>query len=163
MDYAPAKYTLAFLRILMGWMFFWAFLDKLFGFGFATESGKAWINGVSPTSGFLANAVHGPFASFYQGLAGNAAVDWIYMVGLLLIGIALIFGICMKIAGYAGAFFMLMLWTSLLWPKNNPFLDDHVIYFFLLLSFAPLKAGNTLGLGRWWSDMALVKKYPILE
>ncbi len=29
----------------MGWTFFWAFADKLFGLGYATEAGKGWIDG----------------------------------------------------------------------------------------------------------------------
>jgi CPA2 family monovalent cation:H+ antiporter-2 len=38
----------------MGFVFLWAFLDKTFGFGYATASGKGWIDGGSPTEGFLA-------------------------------------------------------------------------------------------------------------
>ena len=30
----------AALRLAMGWTFFWAFADKLFGLGYATEAGK---------------------------------------------------------------------------------------------------------------------------
>ena len=52
------------LRVAMGWTFLWAFVDKLFGLGFATgrnaETGAivfggpdAWINGGSPTAGVL--------------------------------------------------------------------------------------------------------------
>ena len=41
------------LRMAVGWIFLWAFLDKLVGLGFATEVGKGWLNGGSPTFGFL--------------------------------------------------------------------------------------------------------------
>ena len=42
-------YTLlGLLRILMGWLFLWTFLDKTFGLGFATTAEKAWIAGGSP-------------------------------------------------------------------------------------------------------------------
>lgn len=44
------------LRILVGFTFFWAFIDKLFGLGFATPSERAWINGGSPTTGYLTMA-----------------------------------------------------------------------------------------------------------
>ena len=40
----------AALRLAMGWTFFWAFADKLFGLGYATGAGKGWIDGGSPTS-----------------------------------------------------------------------------------------------------------------
>ncbi|MFJ9669116.1 hypothetical protein ACIRPP_31690, partial [Streptomyces sp. NPDC101219] len=32
-------YVLASVRVLMGFVFLWAFLDKTFGFGYATASG----------------------------------------------------------------------------------------------------------------------------
>ena len=44
------------LRFAMGFIFLWAFFDKVFGLGFATTADKAWIRGGSPTTGFLANA-----------------------------------------------------------------------------------------------------------
>ena len=45
--------ALAVLRIAMGFLFLWAFLDKTFGLHYATPSAKAWIHGGSPTKGFL--------------------------------------------------------------------------------------------------------------
>ncbi|MFI6408114.1 hypothetical protein ACIBJH_38465, partial [Streptomyces sp. NPDC050548] len=36
-------YVFASLRLLTGFVFLWAFLDKTFGFGYATPSGKGWI------------------------------------------------------------------------------------------------------------------------
>src|SRR5919106_1033722 len=72
------------LRIAMGWTFLWAFLDKAFALGFATgrnpETGAidffgpdAWINGGSPTDGFLQFGVHtkGFFADLYGALVGE--------------------------------------------------------------------------------------------
>src|SRR6266511_711287 len=51
---------LAVFRVAVGFVFLWAFLDKTFGLGYATPSAKAWINGGSPTKGFLSGlAVHG--------------------------------------------------------------------------------------------------------
>lgn len=151
------------IRLSMGFMLFWAFLDKLFGFGFSTTANKSWLAGVSPAEGFLKMAVKGPFASFYQSLAGNPFVDWLFMMGLLLIGLALILGIGMKVAGYAGALLMLLMWTALLLPKNNPILDDHIIYLFIFLAFTTVKAGHWFGLGKWWTKTQIVKKYPFLE
>ena len=47
------RYVWGALRIGIGWIFLWGFLDKLFGFGFATARESAWLNGGSPTFGFL--------------------------------------------------------------------------------------------------------------
>ena len=43
-----ARKVLAVSRVVIGFTFLWAFLDKLFGFGFATPSSRAWINGGPP-------------------------------------------------------------------------------------------------------------------
>ncbi|MFC5822105.1 hypothetical protein ACFPUY_44090, partial [Nonomuraea harbinensis] len=44
---APVDYVWAIARISIGWVFLWAFLDKTFGWGFATPAERAWINGGS--------------------------------------------------------------------------------------------------------------------
>jgi thiosulfate dehydrogenase [quinone] large subunit len=97
------QYIWAALRIGMGWLFLWPFLDKLFGLGFTTAPEDAWIAGGSPTFGYLKFATSGPLAPIFQSLAGNPVVDWLFMLGLLLIGLALISGIGVSIAAYAGA------------------------------------------------------------
>ena len=94
--------VLAVLRIAFGLTFLWAFFDKMFALGFHTgydQAGNldrfgdaAWINGGSPTEGFLAFGADGPFKDFYNNIAGAAWADWLFMLGLLGIGIALTFG-----------------------------------------------------------------------
>ena len=85
------KIVMVLLRLSMGFIFIWAFFDKVFGLGFATTAEKAWINGASPTLGFLKFAVKGPFADIFHNLAGIAIVDWLFMLGLLFVGLTLIF------------------------------------------------------------------------
>lgn len=34
-------------------------------------------------------------------------------------------------------------------------MDNHIIYALVLLSFALVGVGNTLGLGRWWTQTSL--------
>src|SRR5688500_8628872 len=71
-----AAQALAVLRIATGFTFLWAFLDKMFGLGWTTTSAKAWVNGGSPTKGFLSNVEAGPFASFFQSFAGATWANW---------------------------------------------------------------------------------------
>ncbi len=162
-QYTLTQYIWALLRLGMGWLFLWAFLDKLFGFGFATLPEQAWLNGGSPTTGFFQFATRGPFASAFQRLAGNSLVDWVFMLSLLLLGLTLILGIGVRIAGYGGAILVFLMYLALLPPENNPFLDDHIIYVLILLGLTTTKAGHWLGLGDWWVNTELVQKYPILE
>ena len=147
----------------MGWIFLWAFMDKLWGLGFATEASRSWLSGASPTSGFLNFAASGPLAEYYRGLAGQAWVDWSYMVGLGLMGAALILGAGVRIASYAGALFMLLLYGAVLPIENNPFLDEHLVYILVLIGLAGSRSGHTLGLGSWWVGTRLVQRFPFLE
>jgi thiosulfate dehydrogenase (quinone) large subunit len=169
----PAARALAVLRIAFGLTFLWAFVDKLLALGFSTgydETGKldrfgdaAWINGASPTEGFLKFGADGPFQGFYNSIAGAALVDWLFMLGLLGIGLALTLGIATRLACAAGALLYLMMWTVVLPPENNPVLDDHILGAITLVALAALNAGNTWGLGRTWSSMDLVKSRSILR
>lgn len=160
---AAARYVWAGLRIALGWIFLWAFLDKTFGWGFATETEAAWVNGGSPTEGFLSFGTTGPFAGFYQDMAGAAWADVLFMVGLAGIGVALLAGIGMRIAAGAGALLMVLMWSAALAPENNPFMDDHLIYAGLLVGLALVGAGGTLGLGKVWARTPLVQRLPWLK
>ncbi|WP_199034930.1 hypothetical protein [Glycomyces salinus] len=160
---SAADYVWAGLRIALGWVFLWAFLDKMFGLGFATESANAVTEGGSPTSGFLGFATTGPFAEFYQGFAGEAWADVLFMAGLAGIGVALVAGIGMRIAAVSGALLLVLMWTAVLPPENNPFMDDHLIYAGLLIGLALVGAENTLGLGKAWGSLQIVKKHSWLK
>lgn len=155
---AAARYVWALTRISLGWVFMWAFLDKAFGLGHETPSAEAWIDGGNPTMGFLSGSV-GPFSGIYTDIAGAGWVNWLFMVGLLAIGAALLLGIGMRLACAAGAVMLTLMWTASLPPENNPFMDDHIIYALVLIGLALVGAGNTLGLGRWWSQTSLVQRH----
>ena len=156
------RYVLAATRLSLGWVFLWAFLDKLFGLGHETPSEGAWINDGSPTRGFLGNAVEGPMADFYHGFAGAAWADWLFMVGLAGIGVALILGVTMRIAAAAGALLMVAMWSAVLPPANNPFMDYHIVYALVLVALALAGAGRTLGLGGWWERTGIAKRFTFL-
>ena len=126
------KIVMLALRIVMGFIFLWAFLDKVFGLGFATPESKAWIHGGSPTYGFLSSAVKGPFVTFFHSLAGVSAVDWIFMAGLLFVGLTLIFNKFVKWGAVAGILMLLFMYLALLWPANNPIIDEHIVYILVL-------------------------------
>lgn len=163
---------LAATRLSIGWVFLWAFLDKTFALGVATgkldEGGvdyfgpAAWINGGSPTEGFLTFATSGPFASFFQSFAGAAWADWLFMLGLLGIGLGLLFGVAMRLATASGALLLMLMWLAVLPPENNPFMDDHVVYALVLAALYAARAGETWGLGRSWKETELVRRFPIL-
>jgi thiosulfate dehydrogenase [quinone] large subunit len=162
--------ALGVLRLSLGWVFLWAFLDKLLALGFATgrdpKTGvvdrlgdAAWINGGSPTKGFLTFGTAGPLKDFYGSFAGTAWADWMFMIGLLGIGAALMLGIGMRIAMVAGVAMLVMMWSAYLPPDNNPFMDDHIIYALALVVMVGAGAGRHLGLGNAWNRLAVVRHH----
>jgi len=175
-DEAPspfARRALAVLRIGFGFTFLWAFFDKLLALGFGTgydQNGTldrfgdaAWVNGGSPTEGFLKFGADGPFKGFYNDIAGAAWADWLFMLGLLGLGTALLLGIGMRVAAITGALLYILMWTVVLPPENNPVIDDHLIGAGSLVVLAALGAGDTWGLGRHWARTRFVRENPVLR
>jgi thiosulfate dehydrogenase [quinone] large subunit len=161
--HGAVAYVWAIARLFLGWIFLWAFLDKLFGLGHETPAAKGWLDGGNPTKGFLAGGTKGPFESFYHNIAGDPWTNWLFMIGLAAIGIALILGIGIRIAALAGAVLLVMMWTVVLPPENNLFMDDHLIYAVVLIGLALVGAGDVLGFGKAWGNTRLVRTYPILK
>ena|SRR3989338_1487840 len=164
MENSKIKTVLAILRLSMGLIFLWAFFDKLLGWGFTTKPDGAWLAGGSPTTGFLQFGVHGPFTEFFNGLAGNAMVDWLFMLGLLFVGVSLTFGILMKLGGTAGMLMLFLMYLAVgLPPEHHPFLDDHFVYIFVILMLILSNSGAYFGFGNTWARTTLVQKYKILK
>ncbi|MER5480295.1 DoxX family membrane protein [Streptomyces sp. NPDC002734] len=163
-------YAFAAARVLMGFVFLWAFLDKTFGLGYATPSGKAWVDGGSPTEGFLGHVSVGPMETTFHAWAGAAWADWLFMLGLLGIGLALTAGVAMRLTALAGTVMMALMWVAE-WPpaqylsdgspsmSTNPFVDYHLIYALLLVALAAASAGDALGLGRLWARLPVVRDH----
>jgi thiosulfate dehydrogenase [quinone] large subunit len=175
---SAARKALAVLRIGFGLTFLWAFFDKLLALGFSTgaivnEQGAktgidffskdAWINGGNPTLGFLKFGASGPFKGFYNAIAGETWVNVAFMFGLLAIGVALTFGITMRLGTIAGFVMYLMMWSVALWPANNPVIDDHILGALTMVVLGLTAAGDTWGLGTKWGKARLVQRFPILR
>lgn len=123
------------LRVAISFIFLWAFFDKTFGLGFSTTPQKAWIYGNSPTTGFLTNGANGILGDLFQMMAGYAIVDWLFMMGLLGVGISILFNFYTKLGAIAGILMMAMLYLAVAPSANNPIVDEHVIYALVLALF----------------------------
>ncbi len=171
-----ARRGLAALRIGFGLTFLWAFLDKLLALGFSTgknpETGvvdrfgpDAWINEGNPTFGFLTFGVpeDNPFRETFNNIAGDAWANWLFMGGLLGIGLALTFGIGIRLAAISGAIMYLLMWAASLPLENNPVIDDHLLGAVAVIVFALTLAGDTWGFGKLWAKTHLVRRFPVLR
>ena len=152
----------AIVRIVLGWVFLWAFLDKTFGFGYPTAEGQGWADGASPTSGFLASR-QGSFGELFQSMSGQVWSDWLFMGGMAGLGIALTLGIGLRLAAIGGTVLMVSMWLSMLPLEANPIVDVHIFYALAMIALAAAGAGDRWGLGPVWKNLRLVRRFPILR
>jgi thiosulfate dehydrogenase [quinone] large subunit len=130
---------------------------------------KAWIHGGSPTKGFLSSVAVGPFESTFHSWAGAAWADWLFMAGLLGIGLALVLGVALRAAAVSGTVMLLFMWAAE-WPlakvtsagepsmSTNPIVDYHIVYALVLIAVALTYAGNTWGFGKFWARLPFVQR-----
>ena len=128
----PAPWMLLLLRLALGWVFLHAAVEKL-----TAEGG--WT-----ATGFLTHAVSGPLAGFFSSMAGVAAVDWLVMIGELLIGLALIFGVAVRFTALAGIAMLLLFYVAQL-PPEHGWVSDKIIYILGLNVLAAARTGTFLG------------------
>lgn len=150
---AAARRVLAISRVVLGSTFLWGFADKLLGLGYPTQTERSWIAGGTPAQGYL-GSVEGPFAELFRTTVQNPVGDWLYMLALLGIGVAVVLGAGLRVAAVAGTVFMLTLYlTQLPWVVGgtNPVVDVHWVNALVLWVLAVTLAGDTWGVGRIWA------------
>ncbi|WP_448072871.1 DoxX family protein [Georgenia yuyongxinii] len=151
---SAARKALAVARIILGWTFVWAFVDKLFGLGFSTPSENAWIGGGSPAQGFIKGS-ESPFSGFLSIFA-NPFGDVLFMVGLLGLGVALVLGAGLRIAAVAGTLLFLFMYLALLPAAvggTNPITTAHWLEAAVIITSALTLSGDTWGVGKWWAGV----------
>ncbi|WP_152659393.1 hypothetical protein [Demequina salsinemoris] len=170
---------LSVTRIVLGFYFLWAFIDKLFGLGYSVcrttaDDGtfsidafcdSAWINGGHVTEGYLVYGgnVNSPFHEFFVNLGAERWTDWPFMIGLLGVGLALMLGIGTKVGAISGTLMVTFMYMTQMPTTTNLFLDDHVIMAVAMLAAAWLEADRqAIGIGNWWRKLEIVQKNPWL-
>lgn len=161
-EYPVSRFLLSVARLAIGWTFLWAFLDHLFGLGRPTPAAEAWLEGGSPTEEFLSSAT-GPVAEPFRAIAGSPVADWLFMIGLAAIGLALILGIGIRLATAFGVLLLVLMFAAELPADRAPGVDDTLIYSLVLGAIAFSHAGDALGLGPWWARTRLVQRFPFLR
>ncbi len=125
------------LRITIGWLFLNAGIAKVIE---PTWSAAKYLSAATTFNGFF-----GWLASSSMLPIVNFLVEW----GLVLMGLALILGVCVRYASYAGAVLMFLFYLPVLnFPTvgHGYIVDDHIIYIAALLTLAGFEAGTVWGL-----------------
>ena len=168
-----ARLGLLGIRLAIGFEFLWAFFDKTLGLGYATPAARAWIHGGSPTKGFLSGVAAGPLQGVYNAIAGAPVVDWLFMLGLLGVGVALILGVALRPAAIAGVTMLLLMYAAS-WPfasvvggqpsgSPNPLIDDHIVSTLALITIAAFAALSMGPISRRWSTLSFVRSHSSLR
>ena len=126
------------LRLLFGWFMTFAGLEKVFD--------PSWT-----AKGFLLSAK--TFPAFYAWFAEPTNTWWVDPLnawGITLIGIALLLGVAVRPAAWAGAVLMILYY----FPQNifpsvphGYIVEEHIIYAAALVLIALLPAAQEFGLG----------------
>ena len=149
------KISLFVLRVSVGWFMFYAGIVKI-------------LNPEWSALGYMKGAK--TFAGFYNLMSQPnilPVVNFINEWGLTLLGVSLILGVFVRFSSVLGALLMLLYYFPVLtFPKVGQYgfiIDEHIIYAFVLLFFAGVKAGRVWGLEKWCSNLPVCSKFPKLR
>lgn len=156
------------LRVVLGWGFLFAGLDKLLSLGgggpfnaasflkFAT--GGSWV-GTDP------KAIVNPTHAFWVSLAGNptamSIVNFLVVFGECAIGAALILGLATRFTGVMGAVLMALLYVAN-WSFANGLVNEQFLYGAVALFIAYIGAG-AYSLDSVVAKMAILQRAPALK
>lgn len=149
------KIALFLLRLSLGWVFLYS--------GFTKITNPAWTS-----EGFLKGSQ--TFSDLFKLFTHPSvlpAVNFLNEWGQLLLGVSLILGIGVRLSSILGAILLVLYYLpQLKFPyaaKTYFLVDDHIIFIFVLLFFALVKAGRVYGLEQWCLNLPICKKFPKLR
>jgi thiosulfate dehydrogenase (quinone) large subunit len=148
------KLSLFLLRFVLGWLFAYAGITKLFD--------PTWS-----AAGYIKSAQN--FTPLYSWLASSEVlpvVNFLNIWGLTLAGVCLLLGVAVRFSSIVGIVIMFLYYFVLPFPNPNPhalIVDEHLIYIAALFVLACSEAGHYFGLNDWMHKQSIVKKTPLLR
>ena len=147
-------------RLVLGWIFLFAGIEKL-------GVDERWTS-----EGFLSHmSANNPFQGVFDGLAGDAWVDFIVPRSQVATGLALISGTLLRVAAFFGALQIILFWATNLTGglfDGLPigygwFISEHLVYVAGLFAIATLGVGRLLGVDGWLEEREPVRSNPALR
>lgn len=171
------QYGLVVLRVMMGWIFLHAGLDKLES-GIHYTYASVYLQEAAPIATpelqmTISHLIEFPLYPFVKAGAFIAEplmqlfATWPFLgtlviLGELFVGVALILGVLTRLGGYTGAFFMfLFFYGNADWTHG--FLNADLVYLVLFVLIAEIGAGQVYGLDERLREHAFVEKHPWLQ
>ncbi len=75
----------------------------------------------------------------------------------------LILNVGTKLASYAGALMLFLMWLAVLPPEHHPFLDEHIVYIIILMGLIFVDSDKIISMKKSWNNLKIVKKFSILS
>jgi thiosulfate dehydrogenase [quinone] large subunit len=151
---SAAAYALLGLRLVMGWVFFYAGITKV--------ADPSWT-----AQGYLTNVPEAnPFGGVWAAMAQPqylAVLDPLNAWGLTLVGLALMAGMLVRWAAFWGAVMMLFYWASSLPLAHAVVVDSHVVYALILFGLGAFGAGRVVGADDVLEETSPVERHPRLR
>ena len=164
-------YGILALRVVTGFYFLWAGLDKVFSFIGGPEpfsaAGFLTFGTVGTTSAAVAEGtIVNPTQPFWVDLASNAAllgaVDVLVPYGQIAIGLALILGLATRFAGVMG-FLMMAFITVAAWDFAHGWINATSFLALASLLLGVIRAGEVYGIDDVVDEQPIVKRTPVLR
>jgi len=145
-------YWLVLLRLIVGWWFMHAGLDKLLAGSF--DAG--WFVG-----GRAAGTSLGPFVTLFADGAGLAFVNFMIPVGQLLIGVGLVLGALTRLAAFFGATLMIFFYfiNGETGGWSHGVVTGDLLGLLIFAMIATVGAGRILGVDAYLLRTGVVQKY----
>jgi len=154
-------------RVTVGWVFFYAGIEKVFGATPFTAAGFLKFGTLGTTAEKVADGtIVNPTHAFWVSLAGNGTllpiVNFMVVFGEVAIGAALILGLATRFASVAGALMMGLFWIAI-WDFSHGLIEYHSVLTIVTLSLGIIGAGEFFGLDAVVESTPIVKRAPALR
>lgn len=160
-SYKP--YPVILLRLFAGVLMFFAGIEKLLH--------PVWAEGAWTSTGFLRGVSANPLQGWFNSMAGSTAVDGLVIWGEILIGLALILGVCVRLASYFGILENGLFWLASYKGGIGPFgvgwtngpLELNAALIAMYIVFILIGAGLVYGLDSYIQETEFAKKNPWMK
>jgi thiosulfate dehydrogenase [quinone] large subunit len=156
------------LRIVLGWGFFFAGIEKLFALGGAPFSAGGFLTHATGGSwpGVDAKTIVNPTHGLWVSIGSNAglvsAINVLVVAGEIAIGACLILGLATRFAGIMGAV-MTGLFYVAAWSFANGIVNEQLLFAVTGGFLAYVGAGQYYGLDAVIAKSSLVARAPALK
>jgi thiosulfate dehydrogenase [quinone] large subunit len=162
----PRAIGILALRLVTGWAFLFAGLQKVFGAEPFSASGFLSFGTAGTAEGAAEGAIVNPTNAFWVDLATNAqlmdVINFIVPFGQIAIGAALILGLATRFAAVMG-FLMMAGFSIAAWDFAHGVVNHTVLLAVVALFLGVIRAGEVYGLDAIVDEQPIVKRTPALR